>query len=89
MPKYFRQTRFSSFQRQLNLYDFHRITEGVDRGAYYHLQFQYGQPQLAASMKRRKIKGVKKAKEQQEKDDHSTTEEMESITDEREQHDEE
>lgn len=28
MPKYFRMSRFSSFQRQLNLYEFTRITEG-------------------------------------------------------------
>jgi len=32
MPKYFRMSRFSSFQRQLNLYDFQRITEGPDKG---------------------------------------------------------
>ena len=34
MAKYFRMSRFSSFQRQLNLYDFQRITEGSDKGAY-------------------------------------------------------
>jgi HSF-type DNA-binding len=32
MPKYFRMSRFSSFQRQLNLYEFQRITEGPDKG---------------------------------------------------------
>lgn len=64
MPKYFRMSRFSSFQRQLNLYDFQRITEGVDRGAYRHSMFVYGQAQLTNSMKRNKIKGVKKAKEE-------------------------
>lgn len=35
MSKYFRMSRFSSFQRQLNLYDFQRITDGNDKGAYY------------------------------------------------------
>jgi hypothetical protein len=35
MPKYFRMSRFSSFQRQLNLYDFQRITEGPDKGKRY------------------------------------------------------
>lgn len=35
MPQHFRMSRYSSFQRQLNLYDFQRITEGPDKGAYH------------------------------------------------------
>jgi HSF-type DNA-binding len=35
MPLHFRMSRYSSFQRQLNLYDFQRITEGPDKGAYH------------------------------------------------------
>jgi hypothetical protein len=34
-PKYFRMSHFSSLQRQLNLYDFQRITEGPEKGGYY------------------------------------------------------
>lgn len=37
MPKYFTTTRLSSFQRQLNLYSFSRITEGPDKGKHYML----------------------------------------------------
>lgn len=59
MPKYFRMSRFSSFQRQLNLYDFQRITEGPDKGSYYHELFVQGRPILSTMMKRNKIKGVK------------------------------
>jgi hypothetical protein len=59
MPKYFRMSRFSSFQRQLNLYDFQRITEGPDKGAYFHELFVQGRPILSTMMKRNKIKGVK------------------------------
>jgi hypothetical protein len=59
MPKYFRMGRFSSFQRQLNLYDFQRITEGPDKGGYYHNLFVRGRPIMATMMKRNKIKGVK------------------------------
>jgi hypothetical protein len=60
MRKYFRMSRFSSFQRQLNLYDFQRVTEGPDKGAYYHELFVQGRPILATMMKRNKIKGVKR-----------------------------
>ncbi|GKY96667.1 hypothetical protein MPSEU_000626300 [Mayamaea pseudoterrestris] len=59
MPKYFRMSRFSSFQRQLNLYEMERITEGPDKGAYFHSLFIQGRPILSTMMKRVKIKGVK------------------------------
>lgn len=37
MPTYFNQHKLASFQRQLNLYGFKRLTgEGPDRGSYYH-----------------------------------------------------
>ena len=39
MPLHFRMSRYSSFQRQLNLYDFQRITEGPYKGAY-HVRMQ-------------------------------------------------
>ena len=65
MPKYFRMSRFSSFQRQLNLYDFQRITEGPDKGSYYHELFVQGRPILSTMMKRNKIKGVKNKKNEE------------------------
>lgn len=71
MPKYFRMSRFSSFQRQLNLYDFQRVTEGPDKGAYYHELFVQGRPILSTMMKRNKIKGIKN----DENDDESKAEE--------------
>lgn len=37
----------ASFQRQLNLYGFHRVPYGQDRGSYYHECFLQGRPSLA------------------------------------------
>jgi HSF-type DNA-binding len=59
MPKYFRMSRFSSFQRQLNLYDFQRITTGKNKGAYYHQLFKRDSPDSCNMMKRNKIKGIR------------------------------
>lgn len=59
MPKYFRQTKITSFQRQLNLYGFSRLTIGKDNGGYYHELFLKGKVFLANKMSRTKIKGTK------------------------------
>jgi len=57
MPRYFRQSKLTSFQRQLNLYGFHRLTTGADKGGYYHERFLRGKPALCEDMLRIRIKG--------------------------------
>ena len=52
MPKYFKQSRLSSFQRQLNLYGFTRINTGPDTGGYYHELFLRGRPALSIHIRR-------------------------------------
>jgi hypothetical protein len=54
MPKYFTTSRMSSFQRQLNLYGFRRITEGQDKGGYFHDSFLKGRKSLIKKIKRKK-----------------------------------
>lgn len=58
LPRYFKLTKLASFQRQLNLYGFQRLTRGKDRGAYYHELFLRGKPFLAHHIERMKVKGT-------------------------------
>jgi HSF-type DNA-binding len=57
--RYFQQSKLTSFQRQLNLYGFNRLTQGRDRGGYYHEYFLRGRPCLSKHMSRIRIKGIK------------------------------
>lgn len=58
MPKYFSQSKLTSFQRQVNLYGFRRLTAGADRGAYYHELFLRGRPDILKRLVRIRIKGT-------------------------------
>jgi len=58
LPRFFKQSKFMSFTRQLNLWGFKRITKGTDAGAYYHELFLRGRPRLSMLMRRQKIKGT-------------------------------
>lgn len=55
--RFFRQTKLTSFQRQLNLYGFQRVVSGKDRGGYYHEMFLRGRPDLARIIVRTPVKG--------------------------------
>lgn len=57
MPVYFNQTKYSSFQRQLHMYNFCRITTGRDKGAYWNGHFQRGKPSLTVHMPRTRVNG--------------------------------
>ncbi|CAM9395745.1 unnamed protein product, partial [Phaeothamnion confervicola] len=50
--KYFRRNIFSSFQRQLNLYGFRKITKGPDAGAYCHPFFHRDKPEMLYYVRR-------------------------------------
>ena len=52
MPRFFKQSKWNSFARQLNLYGFQRVLTGLDAGGYYHELFLKGRPSLAVHMRR-------------------------------------
>jgi hypothetical protein len=56
VPLYFRQSRLSSFKRQLNLYGFELINTGPARGGYYHELFVRDRPELCRRMRRVAVK---------------------------------
>jgi hypothetical protein len=59
LVKYFKVSKVSSFQRQLNLYGFQRLTKGQDKGGYYHELFLRGKVFLSQNIQRVKVKGTK------------------------------
>ncbi|GAX26205.1 hypothetical protein FisN_16Lh021 [Fistulifera solaris] len=69
LPRFFKQSKLASFQRQLNLWGFQKVMNGPDRGGYFHELFLRGRPDLAPLMLRVKgcaMEGVVV------KDDHGT-----------------
>lgn len=57
LPRYFSQTKYRSFQRQLNHYGFERTQKGALEGSYSHPRFVKGRPERSEDMKR-----IKRAK---------------------------
>lgn len=51
LPKYYRHSKITSFQRQLNLYGFLRIHKGDDTGAYAHPMFLKGRKDMVRDIK--------------------------------------
>jgi len=54
IPSAFKQKSLKSFQRQLHLYGFQRVHEGVDKGAYYHDKFRRDDRDLCLTITRTK-----------------------------------
>lgn len=54
LPLYFRTSKFSSFQRNLNLYGFSKIRRGPDTDMYAHPAFLRGKPELLSQLSKNK-----------------------------------
>jgi HSF-type DNA-binding len=52
LPSHFKQSKYKSFQRQLNFYSFQRIISGPLEGSYGHPSFVKGNSELCKSIKR-------------------------------------
>jgi hypothetical protein len=52
MPLYFDQTKYDSFRRQLNLYQFSRVAQGRKNGIYFHASLVKGDRSLCKEIKR-------------------------------------
>lgn len=55
---FFVETKLTSFQRQLNLYGFRRLSKGEDQGCYFHPKFQRNRKDLLTEIKRLPEKGT-------------------------------
>lgn len=58
LVNWFRMSKYPSFQRQLNIYGFQRLTTGPEKGGYYHEMFLRTKPGLAYRIQRQKLKGT-------------------------------
>ena len=67
LPKYFRTSKFSSFQRNLNLYGFAKTRRGADANMYAHPAFLRDQPDMLSQLTKCKGSSIKNKKNDHKK----------------------
>ena len=55
LPMFFGQTKYRSFRRQINMWNFHRILEGHDRGVFIHPFFVRDDKKMLSHMSRHTV----------------------------------
>mmetsp|Transcript_11255 Transcript_11255/g.15503 ORF Transcript_11255/g.15503 Transcript_11255/m.15503 type:complete len:414 (+) Transcript_11255:68-1309(+) len=73
IPKYFKHTKYTSFQRQLNLYGFRRLSKGEDQGSYFHPKFQRNRKDLLYEIRRLPVKSSSTSSDAMKKPTASTS----------------
>merc|ERR1711862_642939 len=63
LPKYFRTSKFSSFQRNLNLYGFFKVRRGPDIDMYAHPSFIRGCPEALSHLRKNRCTTSRKTSE--------------------------
>ena len=53
VPVYFKQKQYKSFQRQLHLYGFQRVSQGLEKGSYFHKNFVRDNRELSLQIDRK------------------------------------
>ena len=53
VPVYFKQKQYKSFQRQLHLYGFQRVSQGPEKGSYFHKNFVKDNRELSLQIDRK------------------------------------
>lgn len=56
LPRYFKASKYTYFSDALRMWGWQRIKHGRDKGAYYHVLFVKGQPQLTRHLTRIQMK---------------------------------
>lgn len=80
LPKYFRTSKFSSFQRNLNLYGFCKVRRGPDTDMYAHPAFVRGQPETLSQLRKCNSSVARKRLAHTSKSEHITASPDGSVT---------